>query len=315
MDIGQIPGLEQLVHRYQAELSSLSNRQKAVIEQDIWFLLGPYKRKEMDRRKTLSLILGGSHQDYEQRFILLNAGEAGAPFWSRLDSGEMSLYTAVRLYREAKSRAHRSRTGLPEAVIYVLAEYDALPVSYLPGGGFVRKKTAKKIPRPVTPPPRKPVTESSKAFFVAVRQLASDYLAMRLKGLDEIVAEKLWREFEAELNALLEEFAKKVYRTNLAERRIHEAETEVNRPLIVKACRILCMDPPRPGAPIDRAHAKKNKAKLVRLYHPDAHGGDESMRPQYEAVLEAWSVVERYVEQHGDENKEKRNGERNVAAR
>ena len=41
--------------------------------------------------------------------------------------------------------------------------------------------------------------------------------------------------------------------------------------------------------------ANKQKRSLARLYHPDSHGGSEHTRAQYQAVIDAFLIVDQYV--------------------
>lgn len=63
---------------------------------------------------------------------------------------------------------------------------------------------------------------------------------------------------------------------------------------LITACGVLRIPVPREGTPIDLELARKNKLAAARLFHPDAMGGNESKRAQFEVVVEAYAWLEKY---------------------
>lgn len=122
--------------------------------------------------------------------------------------------------------------------------------------------------------------------------------------LDDLTKREIAIEIEAFL-AGLRRIVARVRRQRMRDRRAREAASSVagatvGRAQLLQACETLHMPAPSPGAPLDLNYARRQKHKLARLYHPDAHGGATATLKQYHAVLDAWDVVHRYATaQHG----------------
>jgi curved DNA-binding protein CbpA len=61
------------------------------------------------------------------------------------------------------------------------------------------------------------------------------------------------------------------------------------------------VEPPKRGRRFTDAamkEARKAYRSFARHYHPDRHGGDETLRPQFEAVIHAWTVIDTYQGEH-----------------
>jgi hypothetical protein len=68
-----------------------------------------------------------------------------------------------------------------------------------------------------------------------------------------------------------------------------------------EACRVLHVDPPLrltavPARFFDQA--KRQFRSLARTYHTDTSGTDAT-RPQFEAVMEAWNVIQQFRDSLG----------------
>lgn len=60
------------------------------------------------------------------------------------------------------------------------------------------------------------------------------------------------------------------------------------------------MDPPKRGSSLAATLAQANRQKrtLARLYHPDTNEGSDTTRPQFQAVIDAYLLVEQYVNEN-----------------
>lgn len=285
------------------DIEGVPLRQRAALEAKFWnhasgLGLG------FSHRDLMSMILDCTHQQVEIYHMLHNAPLAAAPLWDRMEGEErMSHHTAGKLLRAARKEAAASggQISLEVAVIDVLREYDKNPGSKTPGGHIVRRKQITRLPKiddlHVKPKKAKkydPDSDGHRIFYANLREDIASFVAPRLGGTDPIIAEQIWKDFELGLKVLLDDFGIKVSRA-----RSNNADADVNRKQIVEACRHLHMDPPKPGLPIDLASARAQKKKMAKLYHPDKVGGSEATRPQYEAVIEAFLVAEKYAEKFG----------------
>ena len=115
---------------------------------------------------------------------------------------------------------------------------------------------------------------------------------------DPVVAQAV-----AETNLELEAFFSSI--GNLLDRAKVEVKSNapgVTRKELSDAFRALNLEPPPAKAPIDLKKILKQKQRMAALYHPDAHGGDRSMEPKYNEVINAYGVISAYVNQQQRKN-------------
>jgi hypothetical protein len=200
---------------------------------------------------------------------LWNAREPAESLWERVDDG-MQLGTARRLLRTARASLPTpySRESLKAAIDEELQKLDGL--DDLPAADL-----------------------SPRDFLARLRKTVLEHMQPRVAGLPEHERERLLDEFEKDLRALLSMHNQKWQHVS----RGLQEQKRVSRQRFVNALRALHMDPPRRHAPLAPilAQAKKQKRTLARLYHPDSHGGSEHTRAQYQAVIDAFLVVEQYI--------------------
>lgn len=75
-----------------------------------------------------------------------------------------------------------------------------------------------------------------------------------------------------------------------------EGEKSVMRHHLVKACRVLGVDPPRLGGLVPE-QARRNARNMMRDLHPDRTGGDKDKEEVFRQVAEALRLIEAYNEQ------------------
>lgn len=298
--------LTEMVANYKRDFSLMSSKEKAVWERRIYDA-APYEQKGpgAERERFLAELFGqGAPTDYRLRFELLNAHDWATPLWERIDKESMPLHTAIRLLRAAKKRSNTESLPVAEAMDKLLAEYGELAQSRLPSGKVVRKRTPTKLgglDDVARGKQRKRVEKAKLAdprvFWPHLRSMVAQHVALRLVDADPIVAEQLWREFERDLKVLVDEMAHKLYRVTQTQKKDNEAKLLIKAHKMREACALLAIDPPRRGKAVDLKLANKHKRKLLALYHPDSHGGNDHMRSQFEAVSKAYQILEQYNEQ------------------
>lgn len=271
-----------LVEEYQERVDSMSMLERAHFEDSIWGSLTPTEKKKANKPRHgrvtwLSALLGISQHGLSQRRTLLLAGVAADPLWHRIHNDKMATTTATRLLRNAKHRARQIRCTHTVALEEVLKEYDNLEC----GSARLRKK--------------KPVR---KTLWSTVRVAAEEYAKSKLSSIDPVAANQLMNDFKRDLRALTEEWQARITHYKQQERRRDVAE--ISRSDVIHACSTLAMDPPPPGHLVDLKLARKKQRQLGRLYHPDSHGGDESMRPKFEAVNDAYQLLVDYNNSLGE---------------
>lgn len=138
--------------------------------------------------------------------------------------------------------------------------------------------------------------EGTKAFWTRIRSAVKTFVAQRLPDAspDEIDAEI--DAFEKDLLVLCTQHQKK-WRV----REHQQQQTKlISRSRFCNALRTLHMDSPKRGVPLAATLAQANRQKrtLARLYHPDTNEGNETRRPQFQAVIDAYLVIEQYVREN-----------------
>lgn len=280
-----------LEYRTELELGRLSEWERAKREAQIWELVTD--KEHHHRREYLKNLLGGLLNEYDKRQVLYGAGAAASQLWERLQAKALPYRTACSILREAKALSRKEARPLPETIGELLAKYDELPfVRKLPNGytyrwGGVRMAEQEKQ----SPPP----LEEDRLFWKWVRDGIAPYIRQRLSGLDPIWSEQIFKSFEVDLKGVLHTLQTKISKATYA----HRMETKhaiylLDRESVRAACHTLAIDPPPFGRPVDLDLAQRKKRQLAQLYHPDRHGGDESLRPKYEQVIKAYELLEEY---------------------
>jgi hypothetical protein len=268
--------------------------ERASIEVRIWNERGPGAGAL--RGAYVAAALGVRSHEVEHRARLYACGDTVAPLWERLDR-DMTIATAVALAIRTK-RSKRSGESIYQSMERTLAEYDALPnVVHLPNGKVIRKKRAARLEEKAVVPGKRPAAstaDTDRTFWQSVRAIVGPELHRRLLGQSEHVVLTEVRRFETELKTLFEQTAQRCK----TQKNGALSDTLLKR-RVGDACRTLKVDPPAPGTPVSpqvyRKWQRQFKAAALQ-YHPDTHGGSDVTRPQYEATLEAWAVLQQYYE-------------------
>jgi hypothetical protein len=235
---------------------------------------------------------GCQHYDLNCRSILLSLGTAGEPLWDRMAQG-MPNGTLMGLAREARRRAGNKydRHSLLASIEECLRIHDRRP------------------PEPATPQGAAPAAPSALAealseeselgddprgLWARVRSLIMAYGVDRLQGMLDHERHELLTALERDVQGVFQHHQHKWSRVG---RNVREA-LRVTRPQFRNALRVLHMDPPRRGEELDLQAARRSQRQLLRLYHPDARSGDVSMNAQYQAVIEAFDLVERWANEN-----------------
>lgn len=210
---------------------------------------------------------------------LLIAGKAAHPLWVHVDNG-MPLGTAARILREARQK--RSVIGYERAVDEELSKR----------GYKVERVTSS----PETEPDAPEFIGSSKALFNMLRTTLNQHLTRELSSMPPQERELLVNEFERDVSALISLH-------KIKWRRMADTQREqkmITRAQFHGALLTLHMDPPKHSTPLAQLlkQANKQRRSLARMYHPDMHGGSEETLPQYKAVIEAFLIIQQYVQEN-----------------
>lgn len=245
-----------------------------------------------------SEVLGTSIYELRARRQLFTYGDLSEPLWDHVD-GDMSIKTAVELVRHArKIRVAPEPTAA--VVARVVAEYYARPFVRTQANGKVTRHHAapgatngtEKAPRTAAAP-----AGASGHVFLKIRELCVEYARSRAPDHDADTIDSEVRRLETDLKVALENFADRLQtlRKNAPLRAV------LGRRQIVAACQALLIDPPRDIRNVSaawKAKAKRQFRNLARECHPDTHGGSESLRERYEAVVAAWNFLRDLIESH-----------------
>lgn len=227
-------------------------------------------------------------------------GPAADPLWERVAAG-MPLGRTARVLRAARGRAHRrNREAFRRAIEEELRKLDYRPAV---------AECATTTPTPILPTadPSEPSINDelpalpapnlgAREFWQRIRLVLAEHMRPKLEFMPEHDRDRLLDDFDRDVQALCAQHSAK-WQRSARDRKEHQ---RVSRQRFMNALRVLHMDPPRRGAPLEPLFAQANKQKktLARLYHPDTHGGSEHTRAQYQAVLDAFLVIEQYVSEN-----------------
>ncbi len=226
------------------------------------------------------------------RQFLHSAGPAADPLWERIEQ-DMTLHSALQIMQGARERAEGGEE-LAFAVRTGISDYDNFGyASRSPNGKIVRRR----LPGSTAPPPSaSDPTPAGRAFWSFLRSHVMEYIKTRLPDADQHTRDGVIRRFEVDLNVLLADLQKEISK---APKQGLKAVLAVSRKSVTQACQVLNMRPPKVGQPVDMETARLQRKRHARAYHPDSHGGSEATRDQYQAVMEAFKLLETYNESLG----------------
>ncbi len=294
-----------------------THREKGALEVELWQRFGAKdpSRSWPGRREYLSALLGLAPAEVERRHTLIGLGEAAEPLWARLER-DLTMSAATEIVRRARSLG-RERIGVPMAatIVAVLDEYDSRPFVRELGGGKLGRSG--EPTRPVggrtgplrrssrEPPPsrrsqaidkksRGSQASAEHVFRVKMRELVREYVDDMLAGHAEAHVIGEAERVEAEVRVVLAEFVGRITR----KKKTPTLAEVITRSKLAGACQILHVDPPksddyRGGRWYVRT--KKLFKELAASFHEDRVGSGS--REQFLAVMEAWRVVEAFMDQ------------------
>ena len=256
----------------------------AILERDLWNSVRPravdVKHPKRDNWWKLYLEKSKSHMGMRAQILL--CGEEASILWQKIDAKEITLWVAARLSAQCRQSGR--------SVADLLSEFENLPVvavrkGNIPSRGHPRRSS--KHPRAESPP-----TKDERVTWAVARAAVRDAIAPAFAVLDDAQRVKLSQELDVEVDMLFKRFQNLIYRS------VRSPRTEMRRQSFINACRVLNVRPPRPGKTIDdktKRVAQRHYRDLVRNYHPDLRGGDETLRSRFEAVVEAWNIFETFA--------------------
>lgn len=301
--------LTNLVQQYK---TLKTHRERALFEQRIWVRFYASKPQSSDekrrlRRDILAELLDVPLSAVDIRSQILHCDiPVGNLLWDLLDNKSMPLHTTIKLLRTAMERSRNNSEPLLQSLSSLIADMNpegnnhGHAVHLSTGRVFFRKNRSSLKPRdPVSknPPSTSSEVTDEQGVWMGIRKLLTQELERRMAGLDKTVTDALWHEIDIELKVCVDSIQNKIFR--IKKREVSGRGVTMDalpRTKVLYACRTLHMDPPeKHGKPIDMKFAQRMKRKLAMLYHPDNHGGSDAERPRYEAVMQAYDILEQYM--------------------
>lgn len=288
-------GTDTLVKQYRERASVMTEKEKALLEQQIWELV-PSPRTVF-RREYLRDVLGIGQSESESRSKLLNGGDVTEQLWTLIHERKMTLRTASDLFSQARQRSLSGMIKLGDAVNEALREYNERPY-----GGTTEKGIPYRFREPVRrklEPVVKPTASNNDGFWETIQSSLQEHVKKTVPNVDPGTAATLIKEFRTELKVLADQFQMKLKRAaEMSSFRLPTRSTAVSFNEVVRACELLHMDPPlERGGPVDMVKAARQKRTLARNYHPDSAGDNEVLAEKYLIVMEAFQTLEAYSKQ------------------
>jgi hypothetical protein len=270
-----------------------THREKALIESQIWDLVPQSDRVKGGIGVCLSQLLTTMSRHITLRHTILLSGSDADAMWPLLDD-DMPIDTAARILTVAKRRATKDRIGLAAAIQNELEEYMSLSISAKTRNGkVVRRRATSRLRKPEESRSIPSDSPQSQSFWNQLRSMVSDHVNGLLADCDPMLADRLRKDLEVDLNAVITVFQDRICRLKSG------SVVKIKRSDLVEACRVLGMDPPAPGKSVPPDVAKRQWRTSAKVYHPDAHNGNENTRPLFEAAKNAYELIEMYNESRG----------------
>lgn len=286
----------ELAKEYRQKKALLSQKELAEYEHQLWslYVLNIPKGSRPQRRDWLKEEFGGTNYDYEIRATLLAAGVNADVLWGRIRQG-MPLRTALRLFREAKKLSVSSNVTLFDALNKQLQDYDSLSaVSVTLDGRVIKRKEigAKPSSKPVEFP------SNIKLLKQNVRALIDKYLES-FADLDSFRLKEIRKEAIEWIEDGLDTFNRKLYKLKSDDK--EEQLIKIGKTRFTQAVEILGLSPSQYifGKPIPLKNAKRSFFKRIGPLHPDKNEGSREKEQEYQAVIDAYRLLEQYAEQFG----------------
>jgi hypothetical protein len=299
--------VQSLVDEYVAGVATLSEREMAVREESIWeSALAAGMAKGSERTQWLKTMLGGTSPGYIHRHKMLSFGTMAEQLWGRVERREMLLHTAAGIVSEARKIVAERHVPVTDAIETALGEYDARPFVRFVDGRPVRSRAVGVKAAPPSPehkdaPPRAAHANGdtvTQVFWSSMRDQIAGYIRDRLADEDPIVAHAAVERFMLELRALIEDHQAFISASRRATSQRRAVGQDTMRKRLVAAMHVLHMDPPARNHKVNFREAQRQKRRLLGLYHPDKNKGSEHHRPAFDAVMEAFRVVEQWVQMY-----------------
>jgi hypothetical protein len=272
----------------------------ALLEEDAWALYKAICRadkKTMPLRRYFFAELGDKARS-DRRGHLLGLREWAKLFWEKIASEQLPLSTAYKLALESKSLGFEKGISSAEACAQVWEAYNSDGhVMSSPTGRVYRKRPG--VVRVDASPVNSndedwnPDVSDSKKFHAQLRLLTTKFIDARLEGLDPSIKKDLSRDFEYELRVCYEDLLAKIQRHR---KDLKQDDSDVSFSEVRQACECLDIPVPKRGEEVDMLDARTRYRKLAARFHPDRNGGDHKLVRQYQAVNEAWQIIQRYME-------------------
>jgi hypothetical protein len=307
-----------------AQSRKLSHRERAGYENEIWCAIPNDVKVKVNQKKGAGLDLGEFVRIFapflkplsvRHRRSLFVAGDATEALWKAVDAEQepMPLSTAERIWQKARTIAASTGHTPVESVAIAISEYERMPKVVRSDGTVIRKpqtatqravavatgSVATKL-KPRTPGKRgKRNLTKGREVIGDLRATLSEYLVQRAVevGADPtsaVVAEAL-SSLAIEIDVLQRGLTLAVKRIAETVKSDTVAGVMVSTRKVNQAFRTLNLEPPGRGDEIDMDLVRQHKRRLARQYHPDTHGGKTDTVEKYEAVIEAFDVIESWV--------------------
>ena len=289
--------MDQLIEQYKQTKTTLTEKQKSELEREIWFQYSLGKgrgfTKDIGQREWFRNKFGGTAKEYQDRASLINAGSWVEPLWQKLDSG-LAISTAINLMRKARNFAAASGFSYENGLKKALEEYESLRlICHNSSGKEFRKSAPFSKSKSKTGP-----VDNSGEFFRQVKILTEELLNVKLMGVDSYLAEQTKTEFLDWIKEGYENLKKSIYKQRNDMKK--ENMAKIGRTRFAQACEVLGIQSAF-GKPINLHKVKKAKFFRVKPLHPDKNSGSHAHQEEYQAVIEAYNLLEEYARQIGTE--------------
>jgi hypothetical protein len=302
--------LKSLISQYKETESSMSEKQKAELEQQLWNIIQglPEERAGFrSKRDWAAAKLGGSSRDYEQRSALIMAGPWVNPLWEMLEN-KVARHAVQLIFREAKARVARAsnRLSQDEALRQVIDEYNARENTATTKDGRTFRRQAPTRPPP--PPVDSVMTEMdmdspqgqrSKVFLGKMTALTDEFIRtslLELSHVEEMTVKLAKDELVSFIREACDDFRRRVYSLRSASKKERERLSRITRDELRGAAEVLGI-PVVWDKDVDLRLAKKIMLRRCAQLHPDKVGPmSDNQKAEYNAVIESYKTLERYME-------------------
>ena len=285
---------QELVAAYKAKREGMSARDQAQWEDRIWLSLPPKTRTWVNdvlhsRGPWLNHLLGEGIERHAVKYMVLHFERKGLVVelaWQQLEQG-----IRPGALKKALGVAKRRSQADPIRLSFQRAFEEE-----------IEKPTSSRRSTPSDTPKRKPQEHIPRGpIYGHLKDGLRSPIGRVPPETDAALYQEAEEHLRGDIRVALEEYRRALQQARRRGRRrdVCRRVFKMTPAKLHYACDMLSVSYPEKGGPVDLVRARKNRNKMIRLYHPDHNNGDRSREGLLEDVRRQYDLLAEYNRKQG----------------